>query len=63
MASWMKTAGIIDGILLAAVTALGQAVPAWSTYTQVAVEVLGVLGTVLAGVSSQQATAAAKKAA
>ena len=51
--SWMKIAGIADGVLLAAVTALGQAMPAWQTYTQSAVEVLGVLGTVLAGISSQ----------
>lgn len=46
--NWLKIAGVADGVLLAAVTALGQAVPAWQPYTQTAVEVLGTIGTLLA---------------
>ena len=45
--NWLKIAGIADGVLMAAVTALGQAVPAWQPYTQIAVEILGTLGTLL----------------
>jgi hypothetical protein len=55
----LKIAGIADGVLLAAVTALGQAVPAWAPYTQVAVEVLGTLGTLLASIPVANARATA----
>jgi hypothetical protein len=47
MPNWMKIVGVADGMALAAVTALGQAVPAWAPYTQIAVEILGVIGTVI----------------
>ncbi len=61
---WMQWVGVADGVLLAAVTALGQAVPAWSHTTQGIVEVLGLLGTILGGMAmkaSNAAAAAAKK--
>jgi hypothetical protein len=38
--------GVADGVLVAAVIALGQAVPAWQPYTSVAAQVLGALGTI-----------------
>ena len=60
-ANWLKVAGIVDGVLLAAVTALGQAVPDWAPYTAVAVEVLGVLGTILGGTHAVQMRKAVAK--
>lgn len=55
--SIMQVIGVADGVLLAAVTALGQAVPAWQPYTQVAVEVLGALGTILGTIHVAQSKA------
>lgn len=44
--SWMKTAAVVDGVLMAAVLALGQGVPQWAPYCTVAAQFLGVLGTI-----------------
>jgi hypothetical protein len=56
----LKIAGIVDGVTLAAVTALGQAVPAWAPTTTVIVEVLGTIGTLLAGLHTMSATRSAE---
>ena len=47
MPNWMKIAGVADGVLLAAVTMLGQLVPAWAPDTAIVVQILGVLGSIL----------------
>lgn len=52
--TFIQIAGVVDGVALAAVTALGQAVPAWQPYCQTAVEVLGVIGTILGGIHAQK---------
>lgn len=48
-ANWMKIAGIVDGVAMAALVELGQQVPAWSPETLMAVKVLGLIGTLLGG--------------
>jgi nicotinamide riboside transporter PnuC len=45
--NWMKLAGIADGVFLAAVVALGKAVPSWAPWCDDVAMVLGVLGTML----------------
>lgn len=59
MPSWLKTVGVVDGVVCAALVALGQYMPAWAPYTTGACEVLGVLGTVLGGFALKAASAPA----
>jgi len=50
MPAWMKTAGQIDGLIVTMLLAVGQTFPAWAQDTTIAAQILGAIGTVLAGV-------------
>ena len=50
MPTWMKIAGIADGVVVAGLLALGQGYPPWAPWTTVAAQVLGGLGTIFGGV-------------
>jgi hypothetical protein len=61
-ANILRWVGIVDGVLLAAVTTLGQQVPTLQPDTNVAVQVLGTITTILAGYAHVSYTRALKAA-
>ena len=58
--SLLQLIGIVDGAVLAAATAVGQAYPPAAPACQVIVEIAGVVSTVLASVGHVRAKAVAK---
>lgn len=55
LAAVLKWVGILDGVLLAADTALGTQVPAWQPETHAVAIVLGTIATLLAAWQNQSA--------
>jgi hypothetical protein len=48
--NWLSLATKIDGAMVAAALAVGQAVPAWAPVCAIVAQVAGVLGTILGGI-------------
>lgn len=61
--NWKQIFGVLDGVVIAALTELGRIEPRWETWTQTAVMILGVIGTALGGAQVMQVRAAALAAA